>query len=100
MDWLVPALFVALTGSLVLVFTYLNLYLQERQKYLALWLTSWSVYTVRSIFDILVALWGNLRILVTMNHLSMLWSAVFLLWGTCLFSGKKLNGRWLALFIG
>ena len=40
MDRIVPALFVALAGSLILVFTYLNLYLQERQKYLALWLTS------------------------------------------------------------
>jgi len=98
MDRLVPALFVALIGSLILVFTYLNLYLQERQRYLALWLASFTLYVVRSVLEILVVLWGNPGILATMNHLSVIWSAAFLLWGTCLFSGKKLSGRWLALF--
>ena len=98
MSWLLPALFIALTGSLVLVFTYLNLYLQERQKYLALWLASWSLYAVRFVFEVLAVLWGNQAILLIMNQLSLLWSAAFLLWGTCLFSGKKLNDAWLALF--
>ncbi len=98
MDRLVPTQFVALIGSLILVFTYLNLYLQERRRYLALWLTSFALYGVRSVFEILVVLWGNSGILATMNQLSVIWSAVFLLWGTRLFSGKKLSGRWLALF--
>ena len=100
MDWLVPALFMALTGSLILVFTYLNLYLQERQKYLALWLASWALYATRSVFDIIIVLWGSQRMLLAVNHLMVLWSAVFLFWGTYLFSGKKPSGRWLPLFVG
>ena len=51
MDWLLAALFIALTSSLVLVFTYLNLYVQERQKYLALWLASWSLYAARFVLE-------------------------------------------------
>jgi PAS domain S-box-containing protein/putative nucleotidyltransferase with HDIG domain len=100
MEWIVPAQLVTLTGSLILVFTYLSLYLQERRKYLAVWLASWSLYTVRSIFEILVVLWGNHRMLLAMNLMSMVWSAALLFWGTCLFSGKKLNTGWLAIFAG
>jgi PAS domain S-box-containing protein len=98
MDWLLPALFIALAGSLLITFTYLNLYLQERQKYLALWLTSWSLYSIRFVFETLVVLRGERDMLLVMNYLSLLWSAAFLLWGTCLFSGKKLHGGWPAVF--
>jgi PAS domain S-box-containing protein/putative nucleotidyltransferase with HDIG domain len=91
---------VTLAGSLILIFAYLSLYLQERQRYLAVWVASWSLYGVRSIFDILVLLWGNHRLLLAMNLMSMVWSAALLFWGTCLFSGKKLNRGWLALFAG
>ena len=100
MDWLVTALFVALIGSIIIAFTYLNLYLQERQRYLALWLMSWSLYVVRFVFEVLAVMRGNQSIFLIINHVSMLWSAAFLLWGTILFSGKKLNWRWPALFAG
>ena len=59
MDRLGPALFVALIGSLILVFTYLNLYLQERKRYLALWLASFALYAVRSVLEMLTVLWGT-----------------------------------------
>ena len=100
MSWILPAQLVTLTGSLILVFTYLNLYLQERQRYLAVWLASWSVYTARSVFEILVVLRGPHPVLVAMNLMSMVWSAALLFWGTRLFSGKELNRGWLALFAG
>ena len=100
MSWIVPAQLVTLAGSLILVFTYLNLYLQERQRYLAVWLASWSVYTARSVFEILVVLRGPHPVLVAMNLMSMVWSAALLFWGTRLFSGKELNRGWLALFSG
>ena len=100
MSWIVPAQLVTLTGSLLLVFAYLSLYLQERKRYLAVWLASWSLYVARSIFDMLIVLWGNQGMLVAMNLMSMVWSAALLFWGTCLFSGKKLNRGWLALFAG
>lgn len=100
MNWLLPALFVALIGSLVLVFTYLNLYLQERERYLGLWLTSWLLYAVRCVFEVLAVEWANQAVPLLVNQLSLLWSAAFLLWGTCLFSRKKLNRTWLALFTG
>ena len=100
MNWLLPALFIALTGSLILVFTYASLYSQERQKYIALWLTAWLLYAIRCIFEVLAVEWENQAILLVVNQLSLLWSAAFLLWGTCLFSGKRLNRLWLALFTG
>ncbi|MGA2107398.1 MAG: PAS domain S-box protein [Syntrophorhabdales bacterium] len=100
MSWIVPAQLVTLTGSLILIFTYLNLYLQERQRYLAVWLASWSVYTARSVFEILTVLWGPHPVLVATNLMSMVWSAALLFWGTRLFSGKELNRGWLALFAG
>lgn len=89
MDWLLAALFIALTSSLVLVFTYLNLYVQERQKYLALWLASWSLYAARFVLEALVALRVEPGVLLIMNQLSLLWSAAFLLWGTCLFPERS-----------
>ncbi len=98
MDRLVPALIVALAGSLILVLAYLILYLQERRKYLLLWLAGFALYAVRSVFEILAVSWGNPEILAIMSLLSVIWSTVFLLWGTRLFSGKELSGRWLALF--
>ena len=100
MEWIVPAQLVTLAGSLILIFAYLSLYLQERQKYLGVWVASWLLYSVRSVLEILVVLWGNHRILQAMNLMSMVWSAALLLWGTSLFSGKKLNRGWLALFAG
>jgi len=100
MDWIVPAQLVTLAGSLILVFTYLSLYLQERQRYLAVWLASWLLYTVRSIFEILIVLWGTHSMLAAMNLMSMVWSAALLFWGTRLFSGKELNRGWLTLFAG
>ncbi len=100
MDWLIPAIFLALTGSFTLVLVYLNLYLRERQKYLSLWLASWSLYAVRFIAEVLVALRWDHKMLVVADLLSGIWSAALLLWGTCLFSGKKLNSSWLALFAG
>ena len=78
MNWLFPALFTTLTGSLILVFTYMNLYLQERRKYLALWLASWFLYSARSVFEILLALKGNQPMLAVPSQLSQVWSAVFL----------------------
>ncbi len=93
MNGAVPAMFVALTGSLILVFTYLGLYFQERRKYFALWLASWAFYAVRFIFEILAALWGNREMLLALNQLSVLWSGIFLLWGTYLFFGKKAEWR-------
>ncbi len=100
MDWLTPVLFIGLTGSLILVFVHLNLYLQVRQKYLALWFAGWLLYSARSIFEILAVLGKNHKILFTLNQLSVIWSAAFLLWGACLFSRRKLNVLWPALFAG
>ena len=100
MNWLIPALFLALTGSLTLVLVYLNLYLRERQRHLSLWLARWLLYALRFIFEILVALRWDYKILVAVDLLSGIWSAALLLWGTCIFSEKKLNNNWLALFAG
>jgi PAS domain S-box-containing protein len=100
MDWIVPAQLVTLACSLILVFTYLSLYLQERRRYLAVWLASWSLYTVRSIFEIVVVIWGSHPLLTVMNLMSMVWSGALLFWGTRLFSGKRLNRGWLAVFVG
>ena len=99
MAWTTPAIFVGLTGSLILVFVYSNLYLRERQRHLSLWLASWSLYAVRFIFEALAALYGNQGILVMADLLCGVWSAALLLWGTCLFSERKLSIRWLAIFV-
>jgi len=97
MNALFPAQFIALAGSFILVLAYSGLYLQERRRYLALWLGSFALYSLRSVFDMLVVLWPAHREIQAINALSVLWSAVFLLWGTRLFSGKKLGAPWLAL---
>ena len=98
MDRTTSAMFVGLTASLILLFAYSNLYLRERQRYLSLWLASWSLYAVRFIFETLAAPYSGQRTLVMADLLCGVWSAALLLWGTCLFSERKLNGRWLAIF--
>jgi hypothetical protein len=97
-NWLIPALIASFAGYLILFFAYLNLYLQEREKYLALWSASWGLYCIRFIFEISVALWGGQNIVFAANQLTSLWSGVLLLWGTSLFSRKELRGWCLALF--
>ena len=89
MDWLIPTLLLALTGSLTLVLVYLNLYLREREKHLSLWLASWSLYTVRFFFEVLMAVGWEHKILVAAAPLSGIWSRSVLALGYLSLFGKE-----------
>ncbi len=99
MSGIVPALAVQLTGTLILVFAYLGLYVQERRRYLAMWLASWVFSVARFAFEMLAALEKGQGVLVALSQMSTLWSGALLLWGTYLFLARKASRLWLVLFV-
>ena len=100
MGWVIEPLFIALAGSLIIVFAYLGICLQERRKYLAFWLAGWALNSIGYLFRIVFALLGGQKIFLMFTDLSALWSGILLLWGTLLFSKRRMDGRWLAVFAG
>ena len=99
MAWLTPALIASFISSVVMFFVFLYLYHHERRTYLAVWSVSWGLYCVRFVFEILTVLHqGNTAVFVV-NQMCSLWSGGLLLWGTYLFSGKKLNPLWIVIFL-
>jgi PAS domain S-box-containing protein len=99
MNWLMPALITTFISSLVVFFIFHYLYRQERYQYLAVWSASWGLYCLRYAFEILGVLWGPPSFFLILNQLTSLWAGSLLLWGTYLFSSRKLPVLWWVVSI-
>ena len=95
MSWLVPSMAATIIGTLALVSVYLYLFVQYRERYMGVWAVSWSIYTLRHVFEISIVLAQGSSILTIGNQASSLISGVFLLWGAYLFRGKALPTGWI-----
>ena len=100
MDGAVSPLFIALAGSLIIVLAYLGINLQERRRYITLWLAGWVLNSTGYVFRIIFGLHECGSVVHALADLTALWSGVLLLWGTLLFSKRKPGSNWLIFFAG
>lgn len=89
MPWLIPCVIATMTGTIILTFCYWYVYLQDRKKYLKIWAVSWGIYFIRYVFMLAFLLWQKNSVLLIGNQLASLFSGTLLLYGSCLFVGKK-----------
>lgn len=95
MNWLAPSAMAGLLCTLVLVSLYWYIYSQERQKYLAIWATAWTIYVCRLIYDLFIT-YANIPIYYLQgDQLPCLISALCLLWGTYSFEGQPMQRGWV-----
>lgn len=95
MNWLVPSALAGLVCTLVLVAMYWYIYSHERQKYLAIFATAWSVYTLRLIYDLFIIYANIPAYYLYGGQLFCLLSALCLLWGTYSFAGQFMKKGWV-----
>ncbi|PKM81538.1 MAG: hypothetical protein CVU89_08565 [Firmicutes bacterium HGW-Firmicutes-14] len=91
MSWLIPSVTATLIGTVVLALLNWHLFGQHRERYLRLWALSWTIYSLRLVFEILIQAYGDTGIFVTGHQLATLFSGLLLLCGTYEFMGKSLN---------
>ena len=94
MNSLLPSTLASLTGSLLLSLVYFYLYTQDRQRYLAVWCTSWFLYSLRFCFLILALLFGKNKAFDIAYHELALVSGLLLIWGVSLFLGRGTSKVW------
>ncbi len=94
MEWLVPAVSSALAGSFVLTLVYAHLYREYRERFVRIWLASWTIYCVRLALQLAMLLHRETPVLMALALITTLASGIFLLWGTLLFTGKKFSRAW------
>ncbi len=87
-------LLATLIGTFVLTLVYWYIYNQYRERYMAIWALSWSVYTVRFGFELLLQIKEGLILLLIGHQMTTLLSGLLILWGTYAYVGKPVN-RWL-----
>jgi PAS domain S-box-containing protein len=95
MSWLMPAVITTFAVSVVLALVFLYLFLQERQRHLVIWTCAWVVYSLRFVFQILIVRYGYSEWLWFANQATTIASGILLLWGTFVFSGKRMPPAWL-----
>lgn len=99
MSWTISAVSATLFGTFLLTLVYWFIYKEYRERFLCLWSLSWTFYTVRFIFELLMQdKTGSLQIILG-HQFSTLLSGLLLLMGTYSFLGKKVNELPLAPFI-
>jgi len=96
-------LVLAVTVCLVLVLVYLYLFLLERDKSLALWGLSGALSVGEFLFDVTCKQLSQLDTSAYLQFIDwqlLFLSSLFLVWGTCLFTGKTLPRLWLYGLLG
>ncbi|HCY86638.1 MAG TPA: hypothetical protein DHV36_16000 [Desulfobacteraceae bacterium] len=89
MAWLVPSVIATLIGTAILAFCYYYIYLEDKKRYLKIWAVSWLIYMTRYLFLLGFLTWEKSPYLLIGNQTACLVSGVLLLYGSCLFVGKK-----------
>lgn len=97
MSWMLPSVILTLSGTLVLFLVYLHLYMQNKERYLAIWTAGWAVFALRFIVEILMMTTKGSAVLLIANQLFNLGSGFLLLWGTYEFAGRKLQKKCLVI---
>ncbi|GAB6181428.1 hypothetical protein JCM14036_27470 [Desulfotomaculum defluvii] len=95
MDWMAPSALAGLLSTLVLVALYWYIYSQEKQKYLAIWATAWTIYLFSLIYDLYVTYANIPHYFLQGDQLPCLLSALCLLWGTYSLENQPMKKGWV-----
>ena len=90
MDWLLPSVVAALTGTVVLVSIYAYLYRTYRTLFLGIWTLGWAVYVIRFVFELLLIFHNTPLLNIAHEFTTLLSSMLLLCWGVlyCFVSGS------------
>lgn len=91
MNWTVPAIIAALTGTLTLTAVYGYLYFREKEKFVGLWTLGWLFYGLRFLISLYQIEIEQSYFAIVLHQLATLISGIFLLAGTYQLSGKYLS---------
>ncbi|HAK61191.1 MAG TPA: hypothetical protein DCO77_12565 [Nitrospiraceae bacterium] len=94
MFWMTPSVIATTLGTLVLALIYLYLYVRYRERYLRIWTVGWAFSVLRFSFQLLILFTGESSFLIIGNQVSSLVSGFMLLWGTYVFTGRRLSKWW------
>lgn len=97
MVWLPTAQAAAIMRSLLITTIFSFLYLQERSRYLFFWTLSLGLIVVRYIALFAVQSFPDVRILIVISLLAMMFMGVFMLCGTTSFFKGKWRKNWIAM---
>jgi PAS domain S-box-containing protein len=95
MDWLPPALVATAATTFFVSLIYFYLFLQEREKSLAVWAVGWVFYGCRFLIHLGLVLEVIPRWMIHLQQFSSVAGAVLFAWGTCIFIGRKFSRLWL-----
>lgn len=95
MSWMVLAVIATLVDTFVLAAVYLYIYLQYRERFMAVWTLAWAVYVVRLSLELSLFLVGESPLLLLANQISTIASGFLLLWGTYIFREKAFPKIWI-----
>ena len=95
MGWLVPSMIATMIGTGVLTAVYFFLFVQCRERHMAIWGCGWLFYVLRLVIALSLVLVGQSFALNLLLKTVTLLSGLFLLWGTYAFLGRKITVFWL-----
>ncbi len=87
-------------GTAILALVHMHLYFNYRTRFLAVWVASWSVNGVSFIFAIALALGVQSSLVLMAQQSTALIFCFLLLWGTCLFTDRKVWKGWFLFVAG
>lgn len=95
MTFIDTSLLATISGTIVVLFVYVYLYVQYKEPFIGLWILSWLIHLVRIIcFKMPFIREAGLEVQIIFEFLSVL-SSLLLVWGSNRFISKDVNKLWL-----
>ena len=95
MSWYIPAEIAQMSMTLVLSIMFIFIYLYDRRKYILIWAISWITWSLKFIFEILIALGQNHKTFIAINLLCWLFGSMLLAYGIHVFINKSIPKFWV-----
>ena len=89
------SLLATISGTIAVLLVYIYLYVQYKESFIGLWILSWLIHLIRSIFFKMPTFAGaGVEFQISFQILSIL-SSLLLVWGTNKFINKRVSRLWL-----
>ena len=95
MDWLPPSLVATAATTFFVSLIYIYLFLQEKERSLAIWAAGWIFYGCRFLIQLGLVLEQIPRWMIHLQQFSSVTGAVLFACGTYVFIGRKFSPAWL-----
>ena len=95
MSYIIPSAILATYSLAVLIFLYLLLFIQYRERYLGLWTLSWLINLLGPLFLLFASEGKYPNAILVLDQVPSLFSGLLLLWGACVFYKKPLSKWWV-----